>query len=62
MVLTTQGLINNYLDMLFHMYKRADSLLLFLQDKYDIAKNNRSLSTSGMMLQFPDDSNKKHEN
>ncbi len=36
MVLTTQGLINNYLDMLFHMYKRAESLLLFLQDKYDI--------------------------
>ncbi len=36
MVLTTQGLINNYLDMLFHMYKRAENLLLFLQDKYDI--------------------------
>ncbi len=36
MVLTTQGLISNYLDMLFHMYKRADTLLLFLQDKYDI--------------------------
>jgi hypothetical protein len=36
MVLTTQGLINNYLDMLFHMYKRADSLLLFLQTKYDV--------------------------
>ena len=36
MVLTTQGLINNYLDMLFRMYKRADTLLLFLQDKYDL--------------------------
>ncbi len=36
MVLTTQGLINNYLDMLFHMYKRAETLLLFLQEKYDV--------------------------
>ncbi len=36
MVLTTQGLIDNYLDMLFHMYKRANSLLIFLQTKYDI--------------------------
>jgi hypothetical protein len=36
MVLTTQGLINNYLDMLFHMYKRAENLLLFLQNKYDV--------------------------
>jgi hypothetical protein len=36
MVLTTQGLINNYLDMLFQMYKRAENLLLFLQAKYDI--------------------------
>jgi hypothetical protein len=36
MVLTTQGLINNYLSMLMHMYKRADTLLLFLQTKYDL--------------------------
>ena len=36
MVLTTQALINNYLSMLFKMYKRAENLLLFLQAKYDI--------------------------
>jgi hypothetical protein len=36
MALTTQGLINNYLSMLFDMYKRAENLLLFLQAKYDI--------------------------
>ncbi len=36
MVLTTQGLIDNYLDMLIHMYKRAENLLVFLQAKYDI--------------------------
>jgi hypothetical protein len=36
MALTTQALINNYLSMLFHMYKRAENLLLFLQAKYDI--------------------------
>jgi hypothetical protein len=36
MALTTQGLINNYLDMLLHMYKRAENLLVFLQAKYDI--------------------------
>jgi len=36
MTLTTQGLINNYLSMLFEMYKHAESLLLFLQAKYDI--------------------------
>jgi hypothetical protein len=37
MVLTTQGLIDNYLDMLFHMRKRANNLLHFLQDKYDMS-------------------------
>jgi hypothetical protein len=36
MVLTTQGLIENYLDMLLHMYKRAENLLVFLQVKYDL--------------------------
>jgi hypothetical protein len=36
MALTTQGLINNYLSMLFEMYKRAENLLLFLQAKYYI--------------------------
>jgi hypothetical protein len=36
MALTIQGLINNYLSMLFKMYKRAENLLLFLQAKYDI--------------------------
>jgi hypothetical protein len=36
MVLITQGLTNNYLSMLFEMYKRAENLLLFLQNKYDI--------------------------
>jgi len=36
MSLTTQGLINNYLSMLFDMHKRAKNLLLFLQAKYDI--------------------------
>ena len=36
MALTTQGLINNYLSMLFEMYKRAETLLIFLQAKYDI--------------------------
>jgi hypothetical protein len=36
MVLITQALINNYLSMLFKMYKRAENLLLFLQAKYDI--------------------------
>jgi len=36
MVLTTQGLIDNYLNMLLRMYKRAENLLLFLQAKYDI--------------------------
>ena len=36
MVLTTQALINNYLSMLFSMYKRAKNLLIFLQATYDI--------------------------
>jgi hypothetical protein len=36
MVLTSQGLINNYISMLLMMYKRAENLLLFLQTKYDI--------------------------
>lgn len=36
MVSTTQNLINNYLVMLFDMHKRAGSLLLFLQTKYQI--------------------------
>src|SRR5579862_6605297 len=36
MVLTTQALINNYLSMLFRMYKRAENLLVFLQARYDI--------------------------
>ena len=36
MVITTQGLIINYLSMLFDMYKRAESLLLYLQAKYNI--------------------------
>ncbi len=36
MALTTQGLINNYLSMLFDMYKGAKNLLLYLQTKYDI--------------------------
>jgi hypothetical protein len=36
MALTSQALINNYLSMLFQMYKRAENLLLFLKAKYDI--------------------------
>ncbi|SRR5579871_730717 len=36
MILTMQGLINNYLSMLFKMRKRAENLLIFLQDKYDV--------------------------
>jgi hypothetical protein len=36
MSITMQALINNYLSMLFGMYKRAENLLLFLQAKYDI--------------------------
>lgn len=35
MVLTTEGLINNYLSMLFHMRNRADGLLHFLQANYE---------------------------
>jgi hypothetical protein len=33
MALTTQSLINNYLSMLFYMYRRAKTLLIFLQSK-----------------------------
>ncbi|HLY70498.1 MAG TPA: hypothetical protein VKR53_12270 [Puia sp.] len=36
MALTMQALINNYLSMLFGMYKRAENLLVFLQARYDI--------------------------
>ncbi|HEX4372747.1 MAG TPA: hypothetical protein VHZ50_05510 [Puia sp.] len=36
MAITMQALINNYLSILFGMYKRAENLLLFLQAKYDI--------------------------
>jgi hypothetical protein len=36
MAITMQALINNYLSMLFGMYRRAESLLVFLQARYDM--------------------------